>query len=432
VTSSRIKRGLLFVVLLLAIIRFGVAFQSGRTFSRGDFYHTLPGAHAETVNPALWNSPDVDQGQGKRPTYLRGPTQFVTAYPLVYFDSYASIAAFLLVVYGALIWLIAEILWRALTHANGAPIPRTPVFAATLCYFPLLQAWLGREFEVMIALAFALAMWAAVHSRMAALGTALGYIALYKYVPIIALPYLIVRRWWKAVAAFVATAVVLIAAAWWLFGLAGFVNNGVPGLASGQLTTLTSTKAFCDGPVPLLRYLESGQEVSVRTGLCSLAVSLPIAPAAIFVGLILLVAGIGIYSTWRLDRHREPLPATTERWRRLIELALIALVSSTFFYAHYYFLSVVVVALNVTLVRQLNTRDGSRVALVVWGLGYLLLAAFLVPPSFLSRLLGVDLWKLYFMSLAYFSGTLLLLGLLLYQHVTLPLSADSVRPSRTG
>jgi len=419
--SPRIRPWLTAAVMLLVVIRFAVAFQSGQRFMRGDFYATLPGPYAETVNPTLWASPDLEDVQGKSASYLRGPTQYVTMYPLVYFDSYESIAWFLLVVYGLLILLIAEVMWRLLGEVAGAAIARAPIFAATICYFPLLQAWLGREFEVMIALAFALAMWAAIRSRWLPLGGILAFVTLYKYIPVMVLPYLIVRRWWQAIIGLVIGAVVLIGTAHWLVGLEGFVKNSIPGIATGTLTSLGSTKAFCDGPVPLLRFNESGQEASVRTALCSLSVSVPIAPAAIYLAIIVITLGAAVYGTVRLERHRHTLPDGTERWRRVMELSLLALVSSTFFYAHYYYLSILVVPLNVLLVHELQSPRRRSVSMVVWGLSYLLLAAFLLPPTFLSRLVGIDLWPLYFSSLAYFSGEMLLLGLLLFRYVTLPL-----------
>ena len=57
-------------------------------------------------------------------------------------------------------------------------------------------------------------------------------------------------------------------------------------------------------------------------------------------------------------------------------------------------------------------------------MAYWLLAGFLVPPSFASRLLGIDLWRLYFLSLAVLPGTLILLGLVLWQYLTIPLQEE--------
>lgn len=426
---SVVMRYLVPLLVALALVRVGLVFVSGFSFGRGDYYATLPGAYAETINPTLWNSPDLENIQGRLPGYLRGPAQYLTLYPLVYLDSYEEIGTFLLMVYGLLVLVIAEVSFRVFQRAHGAPIPRAPVFIATLFYFPLLQAWVGREFEVVIALAFLFALWAAVSDRRGLLGGIVAYIALYKYIPIIAVPYLLMRRWWVSLAGFAAVAIVMLAAAHWLFGLENFLNNHIPGMASGQITSLASTKAFCDGPIPLLQYRETGVGVSLRAGLCSLSRSVPFPPAPVYILIVLGTIGAAAYGTVRLERARNTLSPRTERWRRVWEISLIAFVSSTFFYAHYYYLSILILPVNALLVCLTEDKSRPRLALAMWALAYVLLAAFLLPPSFLTRRLGVDVWKLYFSSLAYFTGELLLLGLVLHQYLTLPLGSAKDRPS---
>jgi hypothetical protein len=407
------------LLVALAILRFGLVFTAGLRFNRGDFYATLPGAHAQAVNPTLWNSPDLEDIQGKQAAYLRGPTQYVTLYPLVYLDSYATIAAVLLVGYGIVILLIAEVSYRFLRPLTDGALTRAPLLIATLLYFPLLQGWLGREFELVITLAVACAYWATVHDKRGTLGALLAYVSLYKYLPFLSVPYLLVRRWWSSVTAFLATTAVLLVAAQWLVGLEGFVKNHIPGMAMGLITTLTSTKAFCDGPVKLLRFFEFGQEVSVRTALCSSSQWSGIPPATAYLALVGIVLSASIYGTWRLERAAE-LPAATERWRRVWELSLVVVVSTTFFYGHYYYLGVLILPLNALMVRFSNRPTRSWPRLSLWGLAYLLLAAFLLPPTYVSRAIGIDVWKLYFTYNVYFPGELILLGLILHQYATLP------------
>jgi len=60
-------------------------------------------------------------------------------------------------------------------------------------------------------------------------------------------------------------------------------------------------------------------------------------------------------------------------------------------------------------------------------LAYMLLSAFLVPPSFVSRITGTDVWRLYFLTVAYFPGQLIVLGLVLHQYVTLPVGSKGDR-----
>lgn len=419
-TGLRFKQYLVGALLVLAIARFAVAFESGTRFYRGDFYASMPGAYAERVNPALWNSPDLEDIQGRRAAYLRGPTQYLTLYPLVYLDTYHAIARVLLVVYALVILGIAVLMHRLLREVQGEPVSWAPIVICTLFYFPLLQAWGGREFEVLIVLAFTLALGAAVRQRLALLGGLLAYVTLYKYLPLLAVPYLIARRWWASLAGFAATGVVMLALSHWLFGLDGFFNNHIPGMATGQLTSLASTSAFCDGPVPLLRYTETGQGVSVRFALCGLSRVVPISPPVVFIALALLTAGLSIYGFVRLERAG-PLPLRSERWRRVWELSVIVLVVSTFFYAHYYYLAALILPINALLVRLTRGPVWPWRQLILWAVAYWLLAGFLVPPSFASRVLGIDLWRLYFLSLAALPGTLILLGLILWQYLTLPL-----------
>lgn len=414
-----IKRHGITVLLALAIVRFVLVFESGFRFSIGDFYATLPGAYAETVNPTLWQSNDLENVLGREPRYLRGPAQYVTMYPLVYFDSYASIATFLLVAYGLIILAVAELTFRTLRDLTPSPLARAPIFITTMLFFPLLQAWLGREFEVVIVAAFALALWAVTRNRLALAGSLLGYITLYKYLPVVAVPYLIARRWWRSLAGCAAAGAALIAMAYWLVGLAGFVSNHIPGMATGLLTTLTSTRAFCDGPIPLLRFFADGQDVSVRTALCSISQSVPLPPAAAYLTIIAGVLGVSVFGFLRLERA-PALPRSSEQWRRVWELSLVGIVATTFFYGHYYYLAVLILPLNAMMVRLTSSPTRQRLQLALWAVAYLLLAAFLLPPSYLSRIIGADVWKLYFASVAYFPGQIILLGLVLHQYTTVP------------
>ena len=99
------------LVLVFAIVRFGnVILSEFPSATKGDFYMTLPGGYAETLNPTLWNSPELviprmevrqyfpESERDTARTYLHGPTQFLTLYPIVFLDSYAEIARLLLVV----------------------------------------------------------------------------------------------------------------------------------------------------------------------------------------------------------------------------------------------------------------------------------------------------------------------------------------------
>lgn len=67
----------------------------------------------------------------------------------------------------------------------------------------------------------------------------------------------------------------------------------------------------------------------------------------------------------------------------------------------------------------LDSSTARHRSLALWGLAYLLLAVFLVPPTWLSRLTGIDVFGLHMRSRAYFAGELLLVGLVLQRYLTL-------------
>jgi hypothetical protein len=130
-------------LIALAVCRLGGAGYAGLNNNRGDFYATLPGAYAQTLNPSLWNSPDLRSADGyQRDEYLYGPTQYLTILPLVFFDSYDAIARFLLFFYALLICFSAYVMWKAFRPVNTEGLGgAAAVFTSTILFLPLLQAY---------------------------------------------------------------------------------------------------------------------------------------------------------------------------------------------------------------------------------------------------------------------------------------------------
>src|SRR5436190_2773375 len=145
-------RTLVMLALLLAAVRVAGAVHSARTSSHGDFAATLPGAYAEKLNPRLWNSDDLKGSWGfHRPVYLYGPTQYLTLYPIVFLDSYAQIATVLLFVYGGVVACSIYLLWRTISDGDPkAAAWLAPVAIVSVLFFPLIQAYAQREFEVVV------------------------------------------------------------------------------------------------------------------------------------------------------------------------------------------------------------------------------------------------------------------------------------------
>ena len=238
--TRALRRALLMVLLVWALAQLVLTIRMGYISTGSDFLDTLPGAFLNPPPDLLSNFPNSIRGA----TYLHGPTQYVTALPLVFAGSAAAIERILFPLYGVLILVAALVSWRTFEKATAGPVPWLPIVAATVAFPPVEHAWVSREFEVVILLAFAATLHAAVHNRLATVGALIAYISLYKYMPLIAVPYLVVRRWWRSLAGFAGTAAVIVLLAYLVFGPGGFANNNIAAKGMELLTDL-HTPAFC-------------------------------------------------------------------------------------------------------------------------------------------------------------------------------------------
>ncbi len=409
------RKWIVVAVVMVAVARFGHVAYQGLTYSIGDFYSTLPGAYVQSLNPTLWASPDLTNMVGRVSHYHRGPTQYLTTYPLSWLDSYREIAIVLLGVYALLIPGTAYLMWRTFAPGSRDYQLLGLVIASSLLFFPTLQAYIAREFELVMMGATVLMFTAAVRDRLFVAGAWVAYITLYKYMPVALLLYLVVRRWWRALAGFAAAAAVLLAAAHVLFGVGNFTSDGYAGsFATALWTNLQSTQEFCYGRFDFFRYSASTNDVSVGLGLCGVQEWVPLPVVTIYLGLIGATLLALAYGFVRLEVGG-PRRADVEQWRRILELSAVVIVYTTFFLTHYYYLTVLIVPLTALMVRAyLERRRGLWVA---WAVSYLLLSAFLVPLTAVGRWVQMDLWTLYVNSLAYLPGELLLLGTVLYEYV---------------
>ena len=423
ITSDSVKRTLIVAAILaIALVRFGAVANRGLTYSIGDFYATLPGAYVEKLNPTLWASPDLVDIQGKSSYYHRGPTQYLTALPLSFLDSYRQIALVLLVLYALVIAAAAVVMWRTFGGPGRDPILLALILSASLVFYPTLQAYVAREFEIVIMFATALLFTAALNGRDTAVGAWTAYLTLYKFLPLALLPWLVARRWWRALAGFAVTAALMLAAAHALLDLRNFSSDGfVQGFARNTVATIGSTAQFCHGPFDLLRYQPSTHDVSVRYALCGINERVPFPAAATYLALIGLTLLILAYGFFRAER-RAPLAPGVERWRRTWELCAVVVVYVTFFFTHYYYLTVLIVPLTALMVRAYQQRSARLWG--AWAVSYLLLSAFLLPLSQLTKWLKTDVFTWYHDTFAYLPGELLLLGIILYEYATLNLREE--------
>lgn len=410
------------LLLVVAIARLGFAWQAGLDSNRGDFYATLPGAYAQTWNPALWNSSEFAGNDAyQRSEYLYGPTQYLTIFPLLFFDTYDAIATVLLFVYLALIVLATWLMWRSFRQWPGVPASAgIAVIASTWLFLPLLQAYGQREFEVVILFATTCALYALLSKRDAIAGMLLGYAAWFKFFPLIFLPYFLLRRQYRAAAGFVAASVLLLGVTEAFLDLSRFA--AVADLARTQATFTIAEEEFCEvwtQAETRHHALANHTRASVKWALCSLEYGWGLWPARWMhtAGLVIAFA-LGLFAHARLQRFA--LSDDDERWRRSLEVGLV-LMAPWFLYAHYYYLAFAIVPLNALLVRYLGELAAGHACrrLWIWGAAYLLLSAFVVPPSVMTRILGTDYWTLYMRSNAYFFGEMLLLGMVLWEYFRL-------------
>src|SRR4029077_20328313 len=135
--------------------------------------------------------------------------------------------------------------------------------------------------------------------------------------PVLIVPYLIGRRWWRSTAAYAIGLAVFLVAAHVLFGLPGFFNENVTGIASDQISQLTPS-SFCEAwtrPVTHTFAVSNQTYAGIRWGLCRLQdrygwIPLPLTYFAICA----TIGAAAILLFRRLERF--PVTDAAERWRR--------------------------------------------------------------------------------------------------------------------
>jgi hypothetical protein len=398
---------LLFAAVAVSIV---LTLWIAATRMHGDFAMTLPGGYARALNPTLWDSQDLRSSWAfHKDTYLHGPVQYLTLYPIVFLDSYRQIAWTLLPIYTLALAAAVLLMRSLLAELRGRPQPAFPVVASLVLFIPVLQAYAHREFEVVILLALIAALWCMVRDRRVMAGVLLAYVAWFKYIPLLFVGYLGLRGWVRAVAAFAVTSILILGAAHLLFDLRSFFNNNVPEHAANAFSL--SRASFCQGWRPYDETLSS-----VRQGLCRLQDQLGMAMARdAYLVLCGLVAAVFLTTFVRLAR--QPLSPRDERWRRAVEFAVVTTVVASFFFGHYYYLSALWIPFMVLFARQQESpRRWSR---ALWLSAYILVSVSVAPLALVSWAMRDNSWTLYMKIPVYLYGNLLLIGLLLAEYRSL-------------
>lgn len=417
----RTTRSLNIAVIAVVCIRIASTLWAALWNNRGDFYASLPGTYVKWVNPTLWDSADLRGAMGYHlDTYYHGPTQYLTLYPIAFLNSYEQIAWVLLPFYVAALAAGWICLHRALSVLAPGRDIGVPLFAAAFLFFPLLQAFIQREFEVVIFMVWCFALWQLVTNHLQRSGAAFAYVAWFKYIPLMLFGYCGLRRWWRAAAAFAVTSIVIVGLTQVAFGLGEFYNNNVPGHAAQVFNVLDYSfyydaggvlngAGFCKG------WFETETTLTnLRHGLCAISAHAPaIPPNVIYLAICFAVAIAYLTTHARLERAADRSPIE-EGWRRALELSIIITICSCFFFAHYYYLIALTIPYSVLLIRYIVLERRARLA--AWVASYVMVSALVIPTGILSRLTGVDVWAWYVGTGWCFFGELLLVALLMREY----------------
>jgi hypothetical protein len=408
------------LLIALVIVRVGSVTWSATSRTRGDFYASMPGAYVATLNPTLWESPDMVGAWGyHNDTYFHGPIQYLTLYPVALFDTFASIAAVLLPLYAALLAATFWLMWRLARKLGADSSLFVPLLASTFLFFPLLQAYLQREFEVVVTFALSAALLLLANDRRSPAAALLAYAAWFKYIPLLFGGYLVLRRWWREALVFGAVSAVVLLLSEWLFGLSRFFNNNVPGHAAQVFNVWSHGFAydatghlygtgFCEG------WFDNESTLSnLRHGLCTLSAKQRwINPPLIYLAICVAVAAVYLRTHFRLERA--PLTAGLEVRRRALEVSIVTTICACFFFSHYYYLILLIIPFNVLFILYWLERRGA--AMTVWAVAYFLVSAFVVPMTLLSRIAGYDVWEPYIWHAWFWYGEILLVGMLMHEY----------------
>jgi hypothetical protein len=415
-----LPRPIAILLIALVIVRVASVTWSATGRTRGDFYASMPGAYVETLNPVLWDSPDMTGAWGyHNHTYYHGPIQYLTLYPIAFFDTFAQIAFALLPLYFLLLCGTFWMLWRLARRLGASDALFVPLLASMFLFFPVLQAYLQREFEVVLTFALTAALLSLVNDRRGRAAAWLAYAAWFKYIPLMFAGYLFLRRWWKELGIFAAVSAVILLASHALFDLSRFFNNNVPGHAAQvfnvwgfdfkyDATGHLYGTGFCEG------WFDNESTLSnLRHGLCTIsAYNRWVNPPVIYLAVCAAVAALYLWTHFRLERR--VLSVLQESRRRALEFSIITTICSCFFFSHYYYLIALVIPYSVLLVLYLADRRYRAFGL--WAISYFLVSAFVVPMTILNRLAGYDMWEPYIWKAWFWYGEMLLVGLLMFEY----------------
>lgn len=366
------------------------------TNSWGDFLFNFPAAPiAAWANRFSWYADGPIHTYHPSPQWSYGPFFNLVTLPLLLFESLTEAYRVLLVVnYGFLV-LSGWLLYRLAIATRVTLVPVTIFGFLLLNYFPLYEALIQRNIEIFELLLIVWAMTLYARRRDARVGVLIGVAAMTKILPGIFVPYLALKRRWRA---FWAAVIVM--------GVIGILTQPLLGWqhswvvkAAGRLYTTSHLNQAVSGPVIRLAGTLGVPEYGV-----------PISLALIAILAILLC-----WVMWRFRHH--------EHWKLEWSLLLVAMIMLPQYNQNYY-LTFLLVPYAVLLGMVLRQEAG-RPSKAVLGISFFL-TGWPIPLSLVDRVLGpLSIERLLAASISFWGVALLVFMLVRALRATVPSSAST-------
>jgi hypothetical protein len=273
-----------------------------------------------------------------------------------------------------------------------------------------------------------------VKGRSGSAGALLGVITWFKLWPIAFLGYFLVKRQFKAAAGFLIASLAALGLGHLAFGLDRFLIFN-PSISTEILHKQFILSRLIMPPQPSIFHSDAGgwhgtgfcgiwyaaeqTAVGVQWAVCRLAFSHRwLSGWLLFYGLVAAAGVCGCLGLFLFERLINLSPQERQ-WSIIYEISLVTCAGAFVLNAHYYYFVYLTLPLSVLAHEYAQARAWSKLGALT--LAYLLLGAFLLPFSLMSRLFGVNFWEFYLDHVLYLYGFLILVALLLREYVTIGL-----------
>jgi hypothetical protein len=326
---------------------------------------------------AMWS---VKFGSG-HPLWHYGPVEHLITFPLFAFrDLRTAYMAWLIVNYAFLAGILV-LAFHVFHSGRSKWLWRSTVAVVVLNYGPLFEALTQHTIEIFELLLLFAAFALFLRGRAAGSGGAIGLAAMTKFLPLIFLPYFLVKRQLRALRTSVITIAVIAIATEAVLGWR--YSGTVAQLRSGGLIFSDTDQSLAGMIRRLLAWTRS-----------------PLSPSIVsLVAIILSLAGV----VWLFLRARNCVAIEDLEWSTLIAVMVLLPPHNE----QYYFVLLLFPYL-VLLAREHRPLTSAHQARRWWLAISFILTGTLIPLSLLSRLTGLRIFSLYLASGIPFIGAAIL------------------------